>query len=228
MTVTARVRSKGAAAIRRTEMALARDARSALLARRRRARLAPRKVEYRWQLDGEAPHEVMARLAEIGERQVDKEFRVAPLDPQAPGKLGRPMGFLALVDPQLELVRLGMRAGEGRQVFAPVLELEVRAQGERTHVRGTIKREWPDSVLGLLGVGMLTLGFGFAVGLVLLFAGMFVAGGAAMAVGIGMFASAYAVSSIALRTVNTRMVHEALVNRAKQALEGSERRGYRE
>lgn len=198
------------------------------LARRRVARLAPRKVEYRWVVEETPPHEVVERLAGVAERRVDKDFRIAPLDPKGPGKLERPMGFLAHVDPELGQVRLAMRAGEGRKVFAPVLELEVRGDGNDSAVRGTVKREYPDSIIGLLGTAMLSMGFGTAIGMVLLFAGMWVAGGVAMAVGWGLFLSAYVLSSIALRTVNTRLVHEALINRAQEALAAPERSGYRE
>lgn len=198
------------------------------LARRRLPRLAPRKVEYRWVIEQTAPHEVVERLAGVAERRVDRDFRMAPLDPKGPGKLERPMGFLAHVDPELGQVRLGMRAGDGRKVFAPVLELEVRGDGDDSAIRGTIKREYPDSIIGLLGVAMLSMAFGTAIGMVLLFAGMFLAGGVAMAVGWGLFFSAYVLSGVALRTVNTRLVHEALINRAQEALAAQERSGYRE
>ena len=182
-------------------------------------RLAPRQVRYSWRVSDARVDQVLERLLAATEEQTEGELRVVPADPQALYRDGVPGGVLARIDRETHGVSLGLRAhAEGRKVFPPTFELSLRQEGDEVVVEGTIKREYPDTVVMVLGLGMLSAGFGGVVGLVLASVGFFVPGLASALAGAGLFASSYAISQVALRAVNTRDAQDALVQRVQSAL----------
>lgn len=126
-------------------------------------------------------------------------------------------------------MEIGIRAGEGGRVFAPVLELTVETGADLSvrHLEGRIRRAYPDGVIGLLGLGMASLAFGLIASLILAFTGMWTPSGVILLASLAVFGSTFGLSDVALRTVNTRGIHQRLVERVETAIEEERARGYR-
>ena len=107
------------------------------------------------------------------------------------------------------------------------MEVQALKDAEGVTALGVVRRSFPDGVVGLLGLGMATLAFGGVVSVVMALGGMWVPAAVSLAVAVGVFGSTYALSDVALRTVNTRGVHQRLVERVQRALEESPSRTYR-
>ena len=82
-------------------------------------------------------------------------------------------------------------------------------------------------VLGLLGLGMASLAFGLIASLILAFTGMWTPSGVILLASLAVFGSTFGLSDVALRTVNTRGIHQRLVERVETAIEEERARGYR-
>lgn len=193
----------------------------------RRSRRAPRQLRYRWTLPDVEPEQLLHRVLEGADGLVAGPLRVEPADPQAPGRYRGPSRVLMFHDEARGRVQIGIMAGPDRRVFAPVMEIQARKEPDGVTALGVVRRSFPDGVVGLLGLGMATLAFGGVVSVVMALGGMWVPAAVSLAVAVGVFGSTYALSDVALRTVNTRGVHQRLVERVQRALEESPSRTYR-